>query len=147
MDTFSMQAEKKLQGQCFCGRVQIRVNGALNSPVNCHCGQCRRMNGSAFTTWFSVQLDTLVLTGENALSTYHPTNNLTRQFCKFCGSHVLTLDRRYSGIAGIHAGTFDGQELPTPKAEYFVSHKASWYSPPPGSNCFGGEMGFEPLRN
>lgn len=142
-----MQTEKKIQGQCFCGRVQVRVNEALIPPVNCHCSQCRRMNGSAFTTWFSVKLDKLELSGEKALSTYHPTSNLTRQFCKFCGSHIWTLDQRQPGIAGIHAGTFDGQELPTPKADYFVSHKASWYAPPPESTCFGGETGFESLRN
>lgn len=141
-----MQTANELHGQCFCGRVQVRVQKALKPPVNCHCSQCRRLSGAAFTTWFSIQRDALVISGEDALSTCHPTDNLTRQFCKFCGSHVWTLDQRQPGIAGLHAGTFEGQELPSPKADYFVSHKASWYNMPMGSTCFGGATGFDPVQ-
>jgi hypothetical protein len=141
-----MQTSNESHGQCFCGRVQIRVSQALQPPVNCHCSQCRRMNGSAFTTWLSIQRDVMVISGEDALSTHHPTDKLTRQFCKFCGTHVWTLDRRQPGIAGLLAGFFEGLELPAPKADYFVSHKAAWFDMPKGSKCFGGETGFEPVQ-
>jgi hypothetical protein len=144
-ETSKMPTPNELHGQCFCGHVQVRVQKALQPPVNCHCGQCRRLSGAAFTTWFSINRDALVIDGQDALSTFHPTQHLTRQFCKFCGSHVMTLDRRQPVVAGLHAGTFEGQELPGPKADYFASHKANWYDLPLGSNCFGGETGFDPL--
>ena len=140
-----MPSPNELLGQCYCGRVQVRVQKPLQSQVNCHCSQCRRLSGAAFTTWLSIKLDELVISGEAALSTYHPTDNLTRQFCKFCGTHIRTLDRRQPGIAGLHAGTFEGQELSIPQADYFVSHKASWFEMPLGSKRFGGETGFEPI--
>jgi len=104
------------------------------------------MNGSAFTTWVSIRREAMVISGEDALSTHHPTDKLTRQFCKFCGTHVWTLDRRQPAIAGLLAGFFEGQELPAPKADYFVSHKAKWFDMPKGSKCFGGETGFEPVQ-
>jgi hypothetical protein len=141
-----MQTNNESHGQCFCGRVQIRVLEALHPPINCHCGQCRRMNGSAFTTWLSIPRDAMLISGEYALSTHHPTDNITRRFCKFCGTHVWTLDRRQPAIAGLLAGFFEGLELTAPKAEYFVSHKAKWFDMPKGSKCFGGETGFEPVQ-
>ena len=142
-----MQTATELHGQCFCGRVQVRVKKALQPPVNCHCSQCRRLNGSAFTTGFSIKRDDVIISSEDALSAYHPTELLKRHYCKFCGSPVWTLDQRQPPIAGLHAGTFEGQELPIPKADYFVSHKAGWYDIPVGSTCFGGETGFEPLHS
>ena len=113
--TSKMPSPNELHGQCYCGRVQVRVQKPLRPPVNCHCSQCRRLSGAVFTTGLSIKLDALVISGEAALSTHHPTDNLNRQFCKLCGTHIRTLDRQQPGIAGLHAGTFEGQELSTPQ--------------------------------
>ena len=133
-------------GQCFCGTVKLRVFEPLAAPINCHCGQCRRLNGAAFTTWFSVPERHLEISGEASLSEFSPTENLTRKFCKFCGAHVVTQDKRSPKIVGIHAGTFDSEKLPKPKADYFVTDKAAWFDIPPGTKCFGGKTGFESIE-
>ena len=33
-------------GGCYCGAVQYQVKGPLRGVVNCHCGQCTRLNGN-----------------------------------------------------------------------------------------------------
>jgi hypothetical protein len=119
----------------------------LSAPINCHCGLCRRLSGAAFTTWFSVQKAALSGQGEETMTAYRPTPNLTRHFCATCGTHVYTLDDRYPDVKGICAGAFDGVTLPAPRAEYFVDDKASWFELPHGATCFGGPTGFEPVNN
>ncbi len=41
-------------GSCNCGNVQFKVDGDVKRIVNCHCNLCRKMNGSAFSTYVVV---------------------------------------------------------------------------------------------
>ena len=83
------------------------------------------------------------MNGAGAFSIYQPTENLERLFCKQCGAHILTKDKRHPGIFGIPAGLLEGLEVPPPKGEYFVSHKARWFNITSGLPCFGGNSGFD----
>jgi hypothetical protein len=103
------------------------------------------LSGSAFTTWVSARAPEVSISGVGALTVYHPTENLERLFCKHCGTHILTKDKRHPGIVGIPAGLLENLELPPPTGEYFVNHKASWFNLSGGLPCFGGESGMEVL--
>lgn len=83
------------------------------------------------------------ISGEGDLTVYRPTENLERLFCRHCGTHILTKDKRHPGIVGIPAGLLENLEVPPPKAEYFVDHKASWFYLSSGLPCFGGDSGME----
>jgi hypothetical protein len=134
-------------GQCFCGAVRLRIAQPLAAPVNCHCSQCRRLSGAAYTTWLSIPLKRLEVSDEDSLSVFFPTANLIRKFCKTCGSHVLTLDKRHPEIVGVYAGMVDEKQIRPPKADYFVDDKAAWFTIPQGAQCFGGKTGFVPFNN
>jgi hypothetical protein len=101
------------------------------------------LSGSAFTTWVTARIGEVTVDGEGSLTPYHPTEKLERLFCKHCGTHILTKDKRHSGVLGIPAGLLESLEVPQPKGEYFVSHKARWFSLTSGLPCFGGDSGFE----
>lgn len=131
--------------KCHCGAVALKLSVAPRAPINCHCGLCRRLSGSAFTTWVTAKVEEVEIDGEEELSLYQPTTNLERKFCRRCGTHVLTKDKRHPGILGIPAGLLAGLEVPPPSGEYFVSHKAPWFNISSGLPCFGGENGFEPV--
>lgn len=140
-----MRSASRAHGSCFCGAVTITVPVPLRRPINCHCGQCRRLSGAAFTTWITVARELTEIGGAELVSEYAPTPNLRRSFCRRCGAHVFTADARLPAALGVPAGVFEGQTIEPPNRDFFVGDKAAWYSIPPGSRCFGGATGTEPI--
>ena len=134
-----------LSVRCYCGAVSLRPTAPPASVVNCHCGQCRRLSGAAFTTWASFNKTALPTTGEEPLSSFEVTANVTRHFCRVCGSHVFTADRRLPAILGVPAGALEGEPVAAPSAHYFVDDRAPWHSISDDLPRFGGESGTEPI--
>ncbi|KQW46555.1 hypothetical protein ASD88_09150 [Pelomonas sp. Root662] len=112
--------------------------------MHCHCGQCRRLSGAAFTTWVSFPKTAVVLTGQEPLSVFKVTENVTRHFCRVCGSHVFTTDARLPRTLGVPAGALDGDFPLAPTAHYFVDHKAIWHHLCDELPRFGGNSGTQP---
>jgi hypothetical protein len=115
------------QGNCYCGAVSVMVSSPLRRPVNCHCGECRRLSGAAFTTWITAPREQVSVDNPAGLSNFQPTPNLLRSFCKTCGSHVMTADVRLPGVYGFPAGLFEGEAIEPPGTDYFLADKAGWY--------------------
>ena len=128
---------------CYCGAITLNSRGGAQSVIHCHCGQCRRLSGSAFTTWVSLAKSQVQVSGSEHLTMFKATSNVTRHFCKSCGSHVYTADGRLPHVLGVPAGIVKSA-LPLPKAHYFVGHKAVWQEINDALPQFGGESGFEP---
>lgn len=116
------------RGSCYCGAVSVTVPSPLRRPANCHCGECRRLSGAAFTTWITAPSDQVVVSTPEGLSVFNPTPNLQRSFCKQCGSHVFTADARLPKVHGLPAGLFEGEAIESPDKDYFLEDKASWFS-------------------
>lgn len=140
-----MHPGSRAQGCCYCGGVTLTVPLPLRRPINCHCGQCRRLSGAAFTTWITVARDLAEIRDAELLREFAPTPNLRRFFCGRCGTHVFTADARLPRALGVPAGVFEGQAIETPTQDFFVADKAAWYAIAPGSPCFGGAPGTEPV--
>ena len=133
------------EGACACGTIRFKVDAAPKNVLHCHCGLCRQLNGSAFTTWISFSKQAFELFGEESLCSFAATQNVTRNFCKHCGTHVYTSDVRYPEIVGVPAGIVSSELPLLPKGHYFVDHKAAWHSIHDNLPQFGGESGFEPI--
>ena len=138
-----MQDPAYAHASCHCGQVRLRFQGAPESVVHCHCTQCRRLSGCAFTTWVSVAREGLAIEGESSLQDYAATANVTRHFCRHCGTHVHTSDRRYPAITGIPAGVLDPRLDVRPQGHYYVSDQAPWCEANDGLPRYGGPSGFE----
>lgn len=74
---------------------------------------------------------------------FKATENLERCFCRVCGSHVFTSDRRWPDVYGFPAGVFENEPIEEPVAHYFVADKAAWFSLPADAKCFGDPNGTE----
>jgi len=128
--------------RCYCGASALQIEAAARSVVNCHCGQCRQLGGSAFTTWVSYLKSAVQASPATSMVAFQATTNVTRHFCGVCGSHLYTEDVRYPKIVGVPAGVVQGP-VPLPTAHYFVDHKAAWHTINDGLPQFGGPSGFE----
>lgn len=78
-------------GTCFCGAVEVAVEGAPVAMGYCHCDSCRHWSAgpvNAFTLW---PPDAVRVTkGAEHLASFAKTPNSTRKWCTRCGGHVLT---------------------------------------------------------
>lgn len=145
MPTSSNAHSESAQASCFCGAASLTVPLPLRPPIHCHCSQCRRLSGAAWTTWVSVPKAAVAIQERQALRSFAATANVTRHFCGQCGTHVFTADARMPNVLGIPAGILPTECVPKAKGHYFVSDKAAWATLPEGKPCFGGPTGMEPL--
>jgi hypothetical protein len=136
-----------LTARCCCGAAALRSSVPHKGVIHCHCNQCRRQSGAAFTTWVSLLREATAIDGEDMLLSHEVSANGSRHFCKRCGSHLFTVDRRYPKVLGVPAGVVDDPSSLVPSGHYFVSHKAPWHEISDGLPQFGGESGFEPLSS
>ncbi|RQP24449.1 GFA family protein [Piscinibacter terrae] len=140
-------AASAFTARCYCGAVTLQSSMPPKSVIHCHCNQCRRQSGAAFTTWVSLRREATVIGGEDLLLSHDVSANGSRHFCKRCGSHLFTIDQRYPKVLGVPAGMVDDPSSLVPSGHYFVSHKAPWHEIPDGLPQHGGESGFEPLSS
>jgi len=79
------------KGNCFCGAVEIEVEGAPEAMGYCHCESCRHWSAgpvNAFTLW---QPDKVRVTkGKEHVGQYNKTPNSDRMWCTKCGGHIMT---------------------------------------------------------
>jgi|SRR5579884_476535 len=79
-----------IRGSCLCGGVAFEITGPLQSPLNCHCSQCRKQHGAAFRSRVRVAAsDFRWLHGENRVKFYESARGYQRGFCGDCGSPIL----------------------------------------------------------
>lgn len=138
-------AGEPMRGACFCGAVQVVFARRPRSVVNCHCGQCRRLSGAAFTTWASFAQAAMHVEGGEHLTAFAATHHVERHFCSRCGSHVYTRDKRMPKVVGVPAGVLPNLPELAPSAHYFASDKAAWHVIGDSRPSFGGESGMDPI--
>jgi hypothetical protein len=79
------------KGKCFCGAVEITVDGEPVGSGYCHCASCRSWSAApvnAFTLW---KKDAVTVTkGRENVGEFHKTERSYRKWCKTCGGHLFT---------------------------------------------------------
>jgi hypothetical protein len=107
-------------GGCLCGAVRYTVRGEPVHVGRCHCADCRKESGSAFTIYAQWPVDAFELTGE--LTTYD-----RRSFCPRCGSRLLNPVDPEDGVIEIALGTLDDAPFELkPEAELWTKRRESW---------------------
>jgi hypothetical protein len=118
-----------LAGRCLCERVRYQIQGALGPIYHCHCSKCRRWHGAAFRTRASIRRQQFSwLTGEDCLSRYASSDNVTKYFCRVCGSPLISEYKDRPDVLGVPLGGLEGELAVGAQAHIFVDHKASWFA-------------------
>lgn len=117
-----------LQGRCLCGTVRFEIAGKVGPLAYCHCGMCRRANGSAFGANVPVRARYLTwLAGRDGITEYESSPGKFRAFCARCGSPIYSRLEADPETFRIRVGTVDGDPGRRPAAHFWVSAKAPWY--------------------
>ena len=122
-----------LDGRCLCGRLTYRCDGEPLVTVVCHCKDCQRQTGSAFSIFVVVPRATLHVGGDT-LATYVTVGadsgeERQRQFCSKCGSPVVTLLAEQPELAVIKAGTLNDPSWLSPTLEVWCGSAQPWLAP------------------
>lgn len=122
-------SEPTLQGGCLCGAVRYEVAaGALGPVVLCHCGQCRKAQGSAFAAVAPLRAaDFRLLAGAESLRGFESSPGKWRSFCGGCGSPIHSRRDALPERLRLRVGTLDAPFAARPSAHIHVASKAAWW--------------------
>ena len=114
------------EGGCHCGAVRYVCSEEPTTVVNCHCGDCQQIAGSAFITGVLVQEGSVTVNGE--LKSYKVKadsgNGVTRNFCPICGTRIMV--ELEGGVVGVSYTTLDDSSWLEPAIEFYTSKAQPW---------------------
>ena len=116
-----------ITGKCLCEEIEYQINGELGPIFNCHCSKCRRWHGAVYRTRASIHVDQFSITkGEKHLSSYQSSKNVTKYFCRNCGSPLHSSYLNKADVYGIPLGPLEGVKGQI-EGHIFVDSKADWF--------------------
>lgn len=115
------------EGSCHCGKIKFELKDNPKLTVNCHCDDCKKRNGSAFSTYFGVgENDLLITAGEKYLKKYEVENSGEKYFCSECGSPIYNNNYRIPGMYMVSYGSLSQSEKYTPSFNVYCSTQHKW---------------------
>ncbi len=117
-------------GQCLCGKVKYEMDAVPAMTGVCHCKNCQRQAGSAFSTLAGVPKDGFKFTaGEPKLyedSDTRSGNTVQRYFCGNCGSPIYSALSSQPDSIFLKTGTMDDTSAFTPMFHVWCETKQDW---------------------
>ena len=120
-----------VRGSCLCADVAWEVDGPLEFMHHCHCGRCRKLHGTLFTTDLMCRAsDVRLLRGAEQIARFESSPGSFRKFCRRCGSVVTDAAPAWQDFTFMSAGALDDDPGVRPVGHIFVGSKAPWYDIP-----------------
>lgn len=116
-------------GGCACGAIRYECAAEPLRAGHCHCRDCQRESGSAFTSNLTVPQAALTIT--QGTPKYHGAkadsgNSLRRWFCPACGSPLFARPLTMPDIMGIRAGSLDDPSWFAPERDIWTASAQPW---------------------
>jgi hypothetical protein len=120
--------DSKYSGRCLCGAISYCANVEPRFAGNCHCRDCQRSSGSAFTPAMIFPEASVTTVGEAKYFEAAAANGSIhkRGFCITCGSQMFAKFSGMPGMIGIKAGTLDQMSTYVPQLDFYVASAAPW---------------------
>ena len=117
-----------IQGSCYCRAVKYEIRSPPLKFLICHCPDCRKFTGSAFSPVVIVEAGSFhLLAGEDHLVPFQSSPGKYRYFCKTCGNPLFSRVDHRPGLVFVRAGSLDNDPGIRPEAHYWTSVKAPWH--------------------
>ena len=116
-----------IQGSCLCGSVRYEVRGPLDPATHSHCSMCRKAHGAAFGSYARVQRSEFVLlSGADDIASYQSSPEVTRTFCRRCGSTLQFIRATRPNTFSLALGTLDDDPGVRPSMHIHIESKVPW---------------------
>ena len=130
-----MSEMSSVSGRCLCGAVSFTITPVPREVHACHCSMCRRWSGGPALAF---ETQSIVLTGEENITSFQSSDWASRSFCKICGTNLYSRMLHGPEIY-VSAGTLDDEAGLTLAAEIFHDEKPGYYSFAGDRPCLTGE--------
>jgi hypothetical protein len=117
---------------CCCGALKVTCAAEPVRVSICHCLECQRRTGSAFS--YNARFDGAAVTVEGPSATYTRQGDsgkmLHFHFCPACGSTVYWLLDAAPGVMAVAAGAFADPSFMAPRVSVYEQRKHNWVQLP-----------------
>ena len=136
----------KIAGSCLCGSVRYQSDAEPLMTAVCHCDNCQRQSGTAFSIIVGLPPGSLRFEGEQNLATFKDRGELSgkgvdRRFCKHCGSPILSLVEMMPNMHFLKAGTLDDKSWLRPTMHVWCDSAQPWVEIPEAAVRFAKNPG------
>lgn len=113
-----------MKGSCCCGDIRFAVTGTPQKASACHCSQCRKMSGFA---WSSAQVPVVDLAIHGPVTWFESSGLAQRGICPTCGSFLFWKAHDEDKIS-FALGAIDGPTGLTLEKHIFTAGKGDYYA-------------------
>jgi len=132
-----------LTGGCQCGALRYEITQAPKLVYTCHCTECQRLTGSAFSMALVTNTEAFSLMGaapRPIQRTADSGRTVTRWLCPECGSWICSGPDPASAPPGqsrvVQAGTLDDTSWLHPTVHFWTRNAQPWITFPAGDRRF-----------
>jgi hypothetical protein len=103
----------KIVGTCSCSSINFEIDTTtIVKTVNCHCSLCRKMNGSAFSSYVVIKESGYkLISGQDNVANYKRSQNATKSFCQLCGTPIYNSNHtQYPSLKILYLGTLENAD-------------------------------------
>jgi hypothetical protein len=114
-------------GGCQCGKIRYEITETPQLVYTCHCRDCQRITGSAFSLGVALPQAAFCITaGKPRAPQRMPDSGRlnTRFVCPDCACWVYSLPR--GGVVRVRAGTLDDTSWLQPTRHIWTRSKQPW---------------------
>jgi hypothetical protein len=118
-----------LDGACLCGQATYSCDADPVATAICHCTECQRQTGTAFSVVVGVPREALRVEGES-VSSYTTVGTdsgveVERRFCRECGSPLVSAPAA-GPLVWIKAGTLNDRSWLEPQVSVWCDSAQPW---------------------
>jgi hypothetical protein len=124
---------------CHCGQLRLGCDGDPKKISLCHCLDCQRRTGSAFSVAVFYERSQVRVESGTPASFARPSASgfpVTFHFCGCCGSNVYWEPARLPELIGVAIGAFADPGFPCPEQSVWTRDKHGWIDLPEGMTRF-----------
>ncbi|WP_084164363.1 GFA family protein [Rheinheimera texasensis] len=114
-----------MEGSCNCKSVQFSSSYEIRAIVNCHCNLCRKMNGSAFSSYVVVAEEGFILKS-GVLKAVQVSENASKSFCDNCGTPIYNQNPKLAGLKILYLGSIDNAPNLKPAINIYCESQLQW---------------------
>jgi hypothetical protein len=117
---------------CHCGALEVACDGDPRKVSLCHCEQCQRRTGSAFSVAVFYGREQVTVRG-GAGSYVRPSASgfaVDFRFCPTCGSNLFWYPARMPALVGVAYGGFADRDFAAPEQAVWAGEGHRWVSLP-----------------
>ena len=129
--------EFPVEGGCQCGAVRYRLKASPLSVYNCHCKDCQRFSGAAWSMSMIVRDGDFAVSGKTDRyeRVAESGNVIGMNFCANCHGWLWN-DPPSPGIKVVRAGTLDASDRVDTPLHIWTKRQQPWLVLPAGAESY-----------